>query len=557
MCRHLLAELYNLFSLTIGTLGCYGTRVDDWSGHHIRIGSWVGRGIRSHGQVDYLIQIWDLMNCNFVVEGHVTGIRVNDLEVDQQEILTVRIFCSLWEWLYGTIQVMGYNSRSLPACVQEGDSSRVSVIYSNSLRVIPFHLGCKSVLLPSGPLPTASFSRLLRPQCITGPGISPFFNQFHRFRPRVDPAMYGLCYARPGWPLVKCFEIVLFFGIFCKLLFLNFEVISDIFVVDASHSQVSSTSASSSRRRRQRRGKLWNEVFEAASTLFLFGLAAVLILLRAHETVLDLSLFRLVLLPRAESSGNTGYEVLLNEGVSLLQVLESSLEKEHQTVLPLILCRISIRLGRNSELQRTKGSSIMLFSALSDPDAEANFESNKATNRVFEAAVNGVLIVVTFNYLHVVVRGNEEVCLSNDITSRANGSDLVILTSSYSDAESSDTSNLLHNHYVYAVTNGWSISEEVSVRMDGERSLQATVRWNALDSAIPGEGVESAQVHELRDMAAFNQVLDATNLAEMRSPSTNFLAGFGNRGTNDVPSVDVESPAVRPGSPAREGALHE
>ena len=58
----------------------------------------------------------------------------------------------------------------------------------------------------------------------------------------------------------------------------------------------------------------------------------------------------------------------------------------------------------------------MLFSALSDPDAEANFESNKATNRVFEAAVNGVLIVVTFNYLHVVVRGNEEVWLSNDIT---------------------------------------------------------------------------------------------------------------------------------------------
>ena len=97
-----------------------------------------------------------------------------------------------------------------------------------------------------------------------------------------------------------------------------------------------------SRRRRQRRGKVWNEVFEAASTLFRFGLAAVLILLRLHETVLDLSLFRLVLLPWAESSGNTGYEVHLNKGVSLLQILESSLEKEHQTVLPLILSRISI-----------------------------------------------------------------------------------------------------------------------------------------------------------------------------------------------------------------------
>ena len=34
---------------------------------------WVGNGIRSHGQVDYLIQVWDLMDRNFVVEGHVTG----------------------------------------------------------------------------------------------------------------------------------------------------------------------------------------------------------------------------------------------------------------------------------------------------------------------------------------------------------------------------------------------------------------------------------------------------------------------------------------------------
>ena len=161
--------------------------------------------------------------------------------------------------------------------------------------------------------------------------------------------------------------------------------------------------------------------------------------------------------------------------------------------------------------------------------------------------------MVTFNYLNVVVRGNEEVWLSNDLTSRANSSDLVILTSSDSEAETSGTSNLLPNHYVEAVISGWSIS----VLMDGERSLQATVRWNARDSAIPGEGVESAQAHELRDVAAFNHVLDATNLAEMRSPSINILAGFGNRGTNDVPSVDVESPAVRPGSPAREGALHE
>ena len=69
--------------------------------------------------------------------------------------------------------------------------------------------------------------------------------------------------------------------------------------------------------------------------------------------------------------------------------------------------------------------------------------------------------------------------------------------------------------------------------------------------------MESAQAHELRDVAAFNHVLDATNLAEMRSPSKNISAGFGNRGTNDVLLVDVESSAVRAGSPAREGALHE
>ena len=58
---------------------------------------------------------------------------------------------------------------------------------------------------------------------------------------------------------------------------------------------------------------------------------------------------------------------------------------------------------------------------------------------------------------------------------------------------------------------------------------------------------------------ASTHVLYSTNFKfeEERSPSVNISAGFGNRGTNDVLSVDIESPAVRPGSPARERAGHE
>ena len=66
--------------------------------------------------------------------------------------------------------------------------------------------------------------------------------------------------------------------------------------------------------------------------------------------------------------------------------------------------------------------------------------------------------------------------------------------------------------------------------MDIDGSL--TVSWNAQDLVNISNNAEDTLARELQD-AASNHVLYSTNFEEECSPSVNFLAGFGNRGTND------------------------
>ena len=66
--------------------------------------------------------------------------------------------------------------------------------------------------------------------------------------------------------------------------------------------------------------------------------------------------------------------------------------------------------------------------------------------------------------------------------------------------------------------------------MDIDGSL--TVSWNAQDLVNISNNAEDTLARELQD-AASNHVLYSTNLEEECSLSVNFLAGFGNRETND------------------------
>ena len=188
-------------------------------------------------------------------------------------------------------------------------------------------------------------------------------------------------------------------------------------------------------------------------------------------------------------------------------------------------------------------------------------ESHKGASEDFDAMARGVLIAV-ISYLNLVASGNEEALLSNDFAAGADSksdwmatSDSVFLTSCGSDAESSGTSNVMPSDCVDAVISGWSVVVKASYIMDVDGSL--AVSWTAQDSVLLSNDAEDTLARELRGGVASTHVLYSTNAEEERSPSINISAGFGNRGTNDVLSVDIESPAVRPGSPAREGAGHE